>query len=149
VGFPDIHVCDAFPAFIDSPGIQHAANYTGKQLRPAPPVYDPMRLARAIIKLAEQPRSEIMVGSASVLLRWSYALFPGITRGIAGQIIHKYLDHAASIDKTDGNIFNTVDYGNAVYGGWGVPGRPKAHRKYIAGGLLLCAASLLLLLSKK
>lgn len=149
VGFPDIHVCDAFPAFIDSPGIQHAANYTGKQLRPAPPVYDPMRLAWAIVKLAEHPRSEIMVGSTSVLLRWSYALFPGITRGIAGQIIRGYLNNAAPIDKSDGNIFNTVDYGNAVYGGWGVPGRPKAHRKYIAGGLMLCAASLLLLLSKK
>jgi len=55
--FPDIHVCDAFPAFLDTPGIQHAANYTGKQLKPAPPVYDPVRVAMAIVKLAENPQT--------------------------------------------------------------------------------------------
>jgi len=149
VGFPNIHVCDAYPAFIDSPGIQHAANYTGKQLRPAPPVYDPKRLAMAIVKLADYPRSEVMVGSASVFLRYCYALFPGITRGVAGKVIHEYLSHADPIDKSDGNLFLPVDYGNAVYGGWGAPGKPKAHRKYIAGGLLLFSVGLMMLLSKK
>lgn len=147
--FPDIHVCDVFPAFLDSPGIQHAANYTGRQLRPAPPVYDPMRLATAIVKLAEHPKSETMVGSTSVLLRLSYALFPALTRGIAGKVITNYLRHADAINKTDGNIFNTVNYGNAVYGGWGIPGKPKAHRKYIAGGLILFSAGMILLFSKK
>lgn len=139
-GFPDIHVCDAFPAFLDTPGIQHAANYTGKQLKPAPPVYDPNRLAIAIVKLADNPKAEKMVGSLSVLLRLSYGLFPMITRGITGQVIKGYLNNAESIAKTDGNIFNSVPYGNAVHGGWGIPGKPKAHRKYIAGGLLLGAA---------
>jgi short-subunit dehydrogenase len=48
--YRNIHVCDLFPAFLDSPGIQHAANYTGRVLRPAPPVYNPQRLARAMVK---------------------------------------------------------------------------------------------------
>src|SRR6201994_386712 len=34
--WPDIHVCDLFPAFLDTPGIQHACNHTGKVLKPAP-----------------------------------------------------------------------------------------------------------------
>ncbi|RYY93222.1 MAG: SDR family NAD(P)-dependent oxidoreductase, partial [Chitinophagaceae bacterium] len=34
--YKNIHVCDLYPAFLDSPGIQHAANYTGAVLRPAP-----------------------------------------------------------------------------------------------------------------
>jgi short-subunit dehydrogenase len=34
--FPKIHVCDLYPAFLDTPGVQHAANYTGRHLRPAP-----------------------------------------------------------------------------------------------------------------
>ncbi|MEJ2883306.1 SDR family oxidoreductase [Pedobacter sp. GR22-6] len=148
-GYPDIHICDAFPAFLDTPGIQHAANYTGKQLKPAPPTYDPNRLAMAIVDIAARPRSETMVGSISVLLRLSYGLFPALTRTIAGNVIKGYLNRAASIDKTDGNIFNTVKYGNAVHGGWGFPGKPKAHRKYIAGGLLAVSAGLLLLLNKK
>lgn len=148
-GFPDIHICDAFPAFLDTPGIQHAANYTGKQLRPAPPVYDPKRVAMAIVKLAGQPQREIMIGSASILLRFAYALLPRLTQSIAGTMIRFYLKRADPLPKTDGNLFNEVDYGNAVYGGWGLPGKPKAHRKFIGAGLLLIAAGLVLFSKKK
>ena len=149
--FPDIHVCDVYPAFLDSPGIQHAANYTGKQLKPAPPVYDPMRLASAVVKIADQPKSETMVGSVSVILKEIYALFPGLTRGIMAKVIRRYLKHAPHIDKTDGNIFNPVDYGNAVHGGWALQDITKTKRKMIAGGgvLLLSAIGLFMLLGKK
>ncbi|WP_158796175.1 SDR family oxidoreductase [Pedobacter sp. L105] len=146
---PGIHVCDVFPAFLDTPGIQHAANYTGKYLKPAPPVYDPRRVAMAIVKLAEKPRPEVMVGSLSSLLRVSYSLFPGLTRGITSKVISYYLNHADTMPKSDGNVFGPVDYGNSVYGGWGLPGRPKAHRKYIAASLLLVAAAGFLALREK
>lgn len=145
--YKNIHVCDAFPAFLDTPGIQHAANYTGKQLKPAPPVYDPNRVAAAILAISEHPRSETMVGSTSVLLRASYGLFPGLTRGLAGMVIRQYLKHADPIEKTDGNIYNSLKFGNAVHGGWGLPGKPKAHRKYLAAGILLAVG--LFILNKK
>ncbi|MCX2583828.1 SDR family oxidoreductase [Pedobacter sp. MR22-3] len=131
--YPDIHVCDAFPAFLDSPGIQHAANYTGKYLKPSPPVYDPERLAQAIAKLADQPKKEKMLGSVSVLLRLSAGLFPTLTQFVAGAVIKGYLKRADPIPTTNGNIFAPVPFGNAVHGGWGIPGKPRAHRKYIAG----------------
>jgi short-subunit dehydrogenase len=139
--YPNIHICDAFPAFLDTPGIQHAANYTGKQLKPAPPVYDPMRVAKAIVRLAAHPQSFKMVGSTSILLRAAHGLFPGLTRAIAGTVIRTYLKRAEPIETTSGNLFNTVNFGNSVHGGWGLPGRPKAHRKYIAAGLLAFAAA--------
>lgn len=145
--WPDIHVCDAFPAFLDTPGIQHAANYTGKVLKPAPPVYDPRRVAIAIVKLALKPQKELMIGSTSVLLRLANGLLPELTRGIASVVIKTYLKNAATLPKTNGNVFSPVDYGNSVYGGWGRPGKPKAHRKYIAGGLLAISAIGFLLLN--
>jgi short-subunit dehydrogenase len=147
--WPDIHICDAFPAFLDTPGIQHAANYTGKYLKPAPPVYDPRRVAMAIVELAEKPRAEVMIGSISTLLRLSYGLFPALTRGITGAVIRTYLKNADPIAKSDGNVFGPVDYGNSVYGGWGLPGKPKAHRKYLVAGLLLATAAGLLSLRQK
>jgi short-subunit dehydrogenase len=147
-GFPDIHICDAFPAFLDTPGIQHAANYTGKKLRPAPPVYDPRRVATAIAKLASHPKQETMIGSMSVLLRYASSIFPRITQSIAGTVIGTYLKQADPLVKTDGNLFNQVNYGNAVYGGWGLPGRPKAHRKYIGAGIVLIAVGMVLLSRK-
>jgi short-subunit dehydrogenase len=143
----NIHICDAFPAFLDTPGIQHAANYTGKVLKPAPPVYDPRRVAIAIVNIAQKPKKETMIGSTSVLLRLAHGLFPELTRGIAGMVIRAYLRNADDLPKTNGNIFSPVEYGNSVYGGWGLPGKPKAHRKYIAGGLLALSAVGLLLLN--
>jgi len=145
--WPEIHVCDAFPAFLDTPGIQHAANYTGKVLKPAPPVYDPRRVAIAIVKLALKPQKELMIGSTSVLLRLSHGLLPELTRGIASVVIRNYLKNADNLPKTNGNLFSPVDYGNSVHGGWGLPGKPKAHRKYIAGGLLALSAIGFLILS--
>lgn len=142
--WPGIHVCDVYPAFLDTPGIQHAANYSGKVIRPTPPVYDPRRVAMVIAKLARHPRGHVMVGSASVLLRASYGLFPGLTRSLTKVFISGYLKTAKEIPQTDGNLFTPVEYGNSVFGGWGLPGRPRAHRKYIAAGLLLAGLGILL-----
>jgi short-subunit dehydrogenase len=147
--WPDIHVCDAYPAFLDTPGIQHAANYTGKFIKPAPPVYDPRRVAMAVVQLAEKPVSETMIGSVSTLLRLSQGIFPKITMSIVGKVISLYLKGADNINKTDGNIFETVKFGNSVYGGWGLPGKPKAHRKYIAAGFLVATTLSFLLLKKR
>ena len=35
--YPDVHVCDVYPGFVDTPGVRHAANYTGHELHPSPP----------------------------------------------------------------------------------------------------------------
>jgi len=139
--YPGIHVCDAFPGFLDTPGMQHAANYTGKALKPGPIVYDPNRLAHEIFKLSLNPKSEKVVGSFSILMRLSRALFPSLTTTITGNVIRTYLKHAKDIAPTNGNIFSPVAYGNSAYGGWGIPGKPKAHRKYVAlaAGLLFGA----------
>ena len=80
--FPDIHICDLYPGFLDTPGIQHAANYTGKVLRPAPPVYDPRRVANAIVELIQEPRSKVTIGAASGFLKFAYALFPSLSRNV-------------------------------------------------------------------
>ncbi|RZK41853.1 MAG: SDR family oxidoreductase [Pedobacter sp.] len=149
LSYPNIHICDAFPAFLDTPGIQHAANFSGKSIKPAPPVYDPVRIAQSICKIADQPKSETMIGSVSHLLRYSYAIFPKLTRNISHMVIKTYLNRAEPIENTSGNIFNPVKFGNAIYGGWGLPGRPKAHRKYIAGGLLSMAFLGIMMLSKR
>ncbi|MFA6083140.1 SDR family oxidoreductase [Mucilaginibacter sp.] len=133
--WPEIYVCDLFPAFLDTPGIQHAGNYTGKVLIPSPPVYDPKRLAQAMVQIAGNPKSNTYVGSASLLLKLSHALFPELTTKITGTVIRKYFKTAKTIVPTSGNLFNTVDYGMSTNGGWGIPGKPKAHRKYIAAGL--------------
>lgn len=134
--WPEIYVCDLFPAFLDTPGIQHAGNYTGKVLKPAPPVYDPVRLAQAMVSVAENPSSNTYVGIASFLLKLSHALFPELTTKMTGFVMRRYFKSAHPISLTDGNVFNTVDYGRSMHGGFGLPGEPKAHRKFITWALV-------------
>ena len=61
--WPHIHVCDVFPAFIDTLGLRHAANYVGRAVQPIPPLYDPRAVARAMVSLARRPRSAVTVGA--------------------------------------------------------------------------------------
>jgi short-subunit dehydrogenase len=116
--YPDIRVCDLYPAFLDTPGIQHAANFTGKMLRPAPPVYDPRQVARAVVKLIQRPQSQKAIGAAAIGLKLAHALFPTLSRNITASIIQKYLRHADPIEPTSGNVLRTVEYGTSIDGGW-------------------------------
>ena len=133
-GYPDIHVCDVFPGFLDTPGVQHAGNYTGVALKPAPPVYDPLRVARAIISLVVVPRNEVMVGSAALFLRIAHFLFPNFTSAIAAGVMKTYFRKAPPIPVTSGNLFEPVEYGTSIYGGWRPPESPQ--RKALKKGLL-------------
>jgi len=134
--YPDIHIIDIYPGFLDTPGIQHAANYTGKVLKPAPPVIDPREVARAVVKLVQQPRSSKTIGISSAFLRLAYAIFPQTTRTITGTVIRKYLSQAEEIDHTTGNVIKTVDFGTGIDGGW----RLKKVPREATYGLIFLAA---------
>ncbi|HET7897897.1 MAG TPA: SDR family oxidoreductase [Flavisolibacter sp.] len=142
--FPNIHVCDLYPGFLDTPGIQHAANYTGKYLRPAPPVNDPADVAKAVVRLIRQPREKKIIGASSFFLKTAFTLFPRLSRNITASIIKTYLDKADETELTSGNIFGPVDYGTGIYGGWETYFNNRIKRQmpllaigFIAGVLLL------------
>jgi len=130
--FANIHICDLFPAFLDTPGIQHAANYSGSVLRPAPPVYDPQEVARAIVKVAQRPRQSVVIGSVSNLLRLAHFLFPGISRSITAKVVNSYLRKADPTPETSGNLFAPAAFGTSIHGGWNLATPPGATKKKLA-----------------
>ncbi len=120
-----IHVCDLYPGFLDTPGIQHAANYTGKVLKPAPPIHDPRMVARAVTGMISRPRPSFTDASAT-LLKLSHALFPTMSRNTTAATIRAYLGQADGIARTSGNVLAPVEYGRGIDGGWRVQlVRPK------------------------
>ncbi len=133
---PDIHVVDLYPPFLDTPGIQHAANYTGKRIVPAPPLYDPFVVARTVVKRINTPCERDHVVASSGFLRLAYALFPRLTRSITATGIRKYINHADPIPTTPGNVLTTVDFGTSVHGGWKKP----VNKKKVALPFALIAA---------
>lgn len=129
---PEIHVVDLYPGFLDTPGMQHAANYTGKVLKPTPPVGDPFVVAKEVVKLIGEPQPQKTIGLPSALLQLSYKLFPLLTRNITARVIQQYLGHAASIAHTSGNTLEAVPFGTGVEGGW----RKKNRAGIISLGLV-------------
>jgi short-subunit dehydrogenase len=136
--FPGIHICDLYPGFLDTPGIQHAANYTGRHLRPAPPVYDPQRVANAVVKLIRRPRGQKAVGSSAILLKASYAMFPTLTRNITAKVMRSYLANAQESENTPGNVLSPTDFGTSMHGGW----EPYFNRGLARGSVALLAGLL-------
>ncbi|HJS88214.1 MAG TPA: SDR family oxidoreductase, partial [Acetobacteraceae bacterium] len=115
---PNVHVCDVFPSFIDTPGVQHGANYTGRFLKPAPPVYDAERVAEAMLRLARHPStSAATVGSVATLARIGYAVAPALGRWAMNKFITTYLGQAAPSGETSGNLFKPLATA-AISGGW-------------------------------
>jgi short-subunit dehydrogenase len=140
-GWPDVHVVDLFPAFLDTPGIHHAANYTGKVLKPAPPVSDPKVVARAIKASIQHPTSTRYPGTASLLIKMAHAVAPEWMVKATGLFMKGYFTTAQPAIATDGNLFNTVDYSMSTHGNTKPQLQPKT-RRLLGAGLLLAGAGL-------
>jgi len=74
-----IHVSLVKPGPIDTPFPQHAPNYMDKEPKHAPPVYPPEEVAYAILKCAEKPIREIIVGGVPRLQIAMATLAPRLT----------------------------------------------------------------------
>lgn len=130
--WPGIYVCNLFPAFLDTPGIQHAGNYSGTVLRPAPPIYDPQRVARAMIAVAKYPRNSVAIGSAASFLRVVHFLLPTLSAAITAKVIETYFKKGESTEATSGNLFHPVEFGISIHGGWSKPVEPATKRRAVA-----------------
>ncbi len=79
-----IHVCGVFPAIVDTPGLEHGANVSGKTLNPGHLYYAPEDVAEAYVRLVRHPRHEVAVGWPARLAQAGYALAPGLTERMMG-----------------------------------------------------------------
>ena len=116
--WPDIHVCNVFPAVIDTPGYQHGGNYMGKVLKPSPPVLPPERVAHAIVGLAVRPRRGVSVGAMAPLTKFIHTLAPALTEEIMSRSMKRYFRRADPAPYTHGALFQPVKHGTETSGGW-------------------------------
>ncbi|WP_091665670.1 SDR family oxidoreductase [Micromonospora auratinigra] len=79
-----ISVCTVLPATIDTPFFRHAANHSGHQLTPPPPVYPPELVADTIVRLLRRPRREAYAGGAARLLGLQWRLAPALAERVLG-----------------------------------------------------------------
>ncbi len=130
-----IHVCTVMPTSMDTPFFQHAANHTGKPVVPIPPVYDPQEVIDAIYEVALNPRDEVIVGSRGKVGRAVRRVAPKFMEQQMATRSHKaYMEREGTAPETSGNLFDEVDFGNGIRGGW---------RKGSAAGTVLKTAAAL------
>lgn len=117
-GWPGIHVCAIHPFMMDTPGVQHGANYTGVELKAPPPTYDPVRTAEAIVDLVRHPRREVLFGIMTKLAAAGYTLTPGLIEWAMARFMEGWFSYANRSPVTDGNVFEPMPGPSAVHGGW-------------------------------
>ncbi|MFV3377876.1 MULTISPECIES: SDR family oxidoreductase [Pseudomonas] len=117
VKFPAIHVCDIYPAVMDTPGFRDGGNYTGHALTPPGPIYDPELVAKAMVACAISPRAHITVGAAARFAHLVSFLIPGLPL-LSGRLTRWGLDRSPSSEISSGNLFNPPSGRRSVQGGW-------------------------------
>lgn len=144
---PGIHICDVYPSFVDSPGMAHGANYTGRRIRPVPPMLDPREVAAQIVQLTKEPKSSLVIGSATWPARIAHAVAPDLTGRIMRTLTDKALERAQPEPISDGNLFESSK-GHAIDGGFR-KGALGAFSLPIAVGLASVALAIWLVRSDK
>ena len=141
-GERDIHVCTVLPASIDTPFFQHAANYTGRVVKPMPPVYPATDVAEKIVDLAQHPEREVTVGNAGRFMELQQTLAPAMAeRAMATMVDKEHLGDEPA-PPTTGNLFAPMGEGIDVSGGWR-SGNGSSRGRKLAATLLVSVPAVL------
>ncbi|MCK2213775.1 SDR family oxidoreductase [Actinomadura sp. ATCC 31491] len=135
-GLRGVRVCAVLPAAIDTPIFQHAANYTGRQVRALPPVYRAERVARAIVDVVRWPRKEAVVGPMARNLISQSKLTPGLVeRMMAVEVDRAHLSRRRPAPASEGNLYRPEDGAGSVTGGWHGARRTMVRRALTAAAV--------------
>jgi len=115
---PDIKICTILAATFDTPLFQHAANYSGRAIKPMEPVYDAQKVSQAIFRLCKYPKPVLSVGNSGKLLLFILRFSPTLAEKLmADQVYKKHLqDKPAS--PSQGNLFHPAEPFGCITGGW-------------------------------
>ena len=143
----DIHVCGVFPAMVDTPGLDHVANASGKRIDPGPFLYTAGDVASVVLGLARHPRAEVSVGRPARASQAAYALSPRLTELATGALFRWLLRRAGPAPKTEGALRAPIPAGTTASGGAlarkGLPSAGPISLGIAVGGLVLLAGAVL------
>lgn len=112
-----IEVATIVPQAVDTPIFEHAGNYTGRQVRPIPPILDVEEVARGIELCAENPKREVNYGQAGRALEILYAAAPPLYRRLAHGAFVRGTWGSVPSDSAPGNVLRSRGP-HSVEGGW-------------------------------
>jgi len=120
---PDVHVCVVSPGAVNTPIYLQAATYAGRLGNPPPPVDQPEKVARAIVRVADHPRDRLEVGLANRVTRIGFTAAPAVFDVLVSPLMRWFGLGRQSTPPTEGNVFEPVEDGDSVHGPGGPTGR--------------------------
>jgi NAD(P)-dependent dehydrogenase (short-subunit alcohol dehydrogenase family) len=134
---PNIHICTVLPGAIDTPLFQQGANFTGRAVKPIPPIYPAEEVAAALVELVRHPRHEIVIGNAAKLGLMTHAIAPGLTERIFAKRVEQKHFQDRPAPPTEGNLFTPMAEYHNVSGGWRVENEgARFPRKTLLGAVV-------------
>ncbi|MEV6376134.1 SDR family oxidoreductase [Micromonospora musae] len=116
-GRSNISICTVLPATVDTPFFRHAANHSGREVLPPPPIYPPEMVAATIVRLLRRPRREAYAGNAARLLGLQWRLAPALAERTLGWYTHRTQFGPGVRLESTGNVFR-ADADGRRDGGW-------------------------------
>ena len=141
-GWPGIHICELYPAVVDTPGFRDAGNYAGRSLKLPPLLSDPRSVAEAMVSLALEPRDRLSVGPLAKLMRLERFALP-LFEPLYAWLASVALQRADRVPASSGNLFHPPGGQRRIDGGWRSH-KPVPRSVLLAGGSALVVLGLLL-----
>jgi NAD(P)-dependent dehydrogenase (short-subunit alcohol dehydrogenase family) len=114
----DVRISTLYPPTVDTPIYHQARGKLGVVPKPAPPISDPERAARAIARLARTGERHLFFGWARPL-----ALLDALSPATGDWLLHRVRGFTYSnIPAGEDNIDSPSDRPPAIRAGWAVPG---------------------------
>lgn len=118
-GEDNIKVSTIMPVSFDTPFFEHAANHTGKPVKPIGSVYDPKEVIEAIYTMSNTPEDEVVVGTEGKLSSIARRLSPKLVeKQMAKQTQNAQMQQTEKAKDSSGSLFRPMKGGKDVYGGW-------------------------------
>jgi short-subunit dehydrogenase len=147
-GHPDIHLCDVYPTFVDTPAVHHAGNYTGARLTYPPGALAPETVADAIVRLAHRPRPTTVIGMPAPLLKLGEFAGP-LAAVLMNRFMERWEKRAERAPVTTGTMYAPPAGPSRVHGGQRRTAPPRGHAVLLVGAAVVGAALGARLLKKR
>lgn len=113
-----IRVRVVHPSTTDTPVFDHAANITGRKVRPLPPAVSPSRVARAIERAPRRRRRNAYVGKMQAATILVHDFTPWVFDAVATWLMRHVELHGRGPEPSHGTVFDAPREASPVSGGW-------------------------------
>jgi NAD(P)-dependent dehydrogenase (short-subunit alcohol dehydrogenase family) len=129
---PDVNVATMLPQAVDTPIFSHAANYSGRPVRPVPPVVDPEEVASGIVQCARSPKREVTYKRTGRVLELLHSLAPGIYGRFLPPAFEAGNYGAGAVSPSHGNVLEPAAGDRGITGRGKRDGRRELARAFLA-----------------